>query len=321
MKAVVRDKYGSPDVLRFEDIPKPVPGDDEVLVQVRAASINTADLDHLRGRPRIARGNLTKPRARVLGFDMAGTVEAVGRNVTRFGPGDEVWADLFPSGGGAFAEYVSAGETAFVPKPESVPFEVGATVPHSGLLALQALRSWGGVQSGQRVLVNGGGGCVGPFVIQLAKAFGAKVTGVDETGKLDLMKAAGADHVIDYTRESFTEHKGGYDRIVDIAANRWVLANRRALAAMGTYVQIARSLSGFFGAVAVGGLVTLVGDKRMGIFMWEPNRLRDLDFMAGLIEEGSLRPIIDRRVPLPAVPEALRYQESGAARGKLVIVP
>ena len=321
MKAVVRDKYGSPDVLRFEDIPKPTPGDDEVLVQVRAASINTADLDHLRGRPRIARGNLRKPRARVLGFDMAGAVEAVGRDVTRFGPGDDVWADLFSSGGGAFAEYACLPHTALVPKPRSIAFEVGATIPHSGLLALQALRSWGGVRSDQRVLVNGGGGCVGPFVIQLAKSFGAHVTGVDETGKLDLMRAAGADQVIDYTLESFTKRKGGYDFIVDIAANRRVLANRQALAPKGAYVQIARSLSGFFGAVAIGGLVTLVGDRRMGIFMWEPNRRRDLDFMAGLIGEGSLQPIIDRRFPLSSVPEALHYQESGAARGKLIVVP
>jgi NADPH:quinone reductase-like Zn-dependent oxidoreductase len=252
---------------------------------------------------------------------MAGTVEAVGRNVTQFGPGDDVWADLFPLGGGSFAEYVAGPQTAFVLRPPGFAFEDAAAVPHSGLLALQALRSWGGVKSGQRVLVNGGGGCVGPFVIQLAKSFGTEVTGVDEIGKLDLMRAAGADHVIDYTQENFTKRKGGYDFIVDIAANRWVPANRRALASKGTYVQIARSLSGFFGAVAIGGLVTLVSDRRMGIFMWEPNKRRDLEFLAGLLEDGALKPIIDRSYPLASVPDALRYQESGSARGKLVIVP
>lgn len=202
MKAIVRNKYGSPDVLELKEIDKPVPGDDEVLVKVHAASINMADLDYLRGRPVVARlgTGLGKPRTNGVGLDVAGRVEEIGKNVTKFRPGDEVWADLFSFGHGSFAEYVCAPEKAFSLKPPGVTFDEAATVPHSGVLALQGLRGKRQIQPGQKVLINGAGGCVGPFAVQIARSFGAEVTGVDHTGKLDMLRSIGADHVIDYTQ-------------------------------------------------------------------------------------------------------------------------
>lgn len=320
----MRDEYGSPEVLRFEDIDKPVPDDDEVLVEVRASSINTADLDHLRGRPRVARVGmgLGKPRTRILGFDMAGTVEAVGRSVTRFASGDGVWADLFSSGGGAFAEYVCVSETALHPKPPALSFEDAATLPHSSVLALQGLRGMGGVQKGDRVLVNGAGGCVGPFAVQIAKALGAtEVTGVDHGSKLDMLRSLGVDHVIDYTREDFTRSGRRYDFILDIASNHWVFANRHSLETGSRYVQIARNVSGFLQAALGGGLISMGGSRRMGAFGWAPNKRNDMEFLAGLVEAGKLTPLIDRRFPLNAVPDALRHHEEGRSRGKLLISP
>lgn len=324
MKAIVRDEYGSPDVLRFEDIDKPVPGDDEVLVEVRAASVNTADLDQLLGRPRLARigTGVGKPRTRRIGLDMAGTVEAVGREVTRFAPGDDVWADLFDSGGGSFAEYVCVSEMALHPKPPGLGFEDAASLPHSGALAIQGLRGKGGVRQGDTVLINGAGGCVGPFAVQIARAMGAaEVTGVDDGGKLDLIRATGADHVVDYTREDFTRSGRRYDFILDIASNHWVFANRRSLRPGGRYVQVARKLSGFFQAAVLGGLISIPGNRRMGVFGWVPNQRSDLEFLAGLVENGKLKPVIDREIPLSAVPDGLRLLEEGRARGKLLIAP
>lgn len=213
MKAIVRDKYGSPDVLEQREIDKPVPGDDRVLVKVHASSLNMADLDYLRGRPVITRvgTGLREPRTRGVGLDMAGRVEAIGQNVTKFQPGDAVWADLFAFGHDAFSEYVCAPEKAFALKPAGLTFEQAATVPHSAVLALQGLRGKRQIQSGQKVLVNGAGGCVGPFAVQIAKSFGAEVTGVDHTGKLDMMRSIGADHVVDYTQEDFTKNGRRYD--------------------------------------------------------------------------------------------------------------
>jgi NADPH:quinone reductase-like Zn-dependent oxidoreductase len=321
MKTIVRDRYGSPDVLRLEEIDKPVPGDDDVLVKVHAASVNTADLDHLRGLPhavRLATG-LRRPRSTRVGLDVAGRVEAVGANVTRLRTGDEVWADLFGLGHGAFAEYVCAPEGGFTVIPAGTTFEEAATVPHSAILALQGIRGKGQIRPGQKVLINGGGGCVGPFAIQIAKSFGAEVTAVDHTDKLDMMVVVGADHVIDYTREDFTRNGRRYDLILDIAAQRSVLHYRRSLAPRGRYVQVARSLVGFFQAMLVGALVSMMGNKRMGIFMWEPNKRQDLEFLGGLLEAGRLVPLIDRRYELDGVPDALRHVNGGQARGKVVI--
>jgi NADPH:quinone reductase-like Zn-dependent oxidoreductase len=322
MKAIVREEYGSPDVLTMAEIDKPVPAGDEVLVRVHAASLNTADLDFLRGRPRIARVGygLRGPRRRVLGLDVAGRVEAVGESVTRHQVGDEVWADLFSSGHGGFAEYVCARESAFWPKPAGLTFEVAATVPHSAVLALQGLGR-GKIQAGQKVLINGAGGCVGPFAVQIAKSFGAEVTAVDLQAKLSMLRSVGADHVIDYTREDFTQNGQRYDLILDIAGQRSVLDFRRSLNPRGTYRIVADSIAQFLQAMVVGSMISLVGTKRMGIFMWIPNQGKDLELLGRLLVNGEIEPHIDRRYELSEVPEALAYLEQGRARGKIVITP
>jgi NADPH:quinone reductase-like Zn-dependent oxidoreductase len=321
MKAIVQESYGSPDVLELREIDQPVPGPREVLVKVRAASVNTADLDHLRGRSiaeRLAIG-LSKPRNSVPGLDLAGEVVAIGEDVARLQPGDQVWADLSVSGFGAFAEYVCAAEKVFAPKPPTLTFEEAASVPHSAILALQGLTGKGEIRPGQKVLINGAGGCVGPFAVQIAKSFGAEVTGVDHTGKLDMMTLTGADHVIDYTNQDFTKNGQRYDLILDIAAQRSVLHYRRSLAPQGRYVLIARSLGGFFQAMVIGGWITMTGSKRMGIFMWNPNQRADLEVLGGLYQAGRIKPFVDRSYHLSEVPDALRYVEEGHARGKVVI--
>jgi len=321
IKAIVRDQYGSPDVLKLEEIEKPVPDDDEVLVKVHAASVNTADLDGLSGLPRAARlaTGWFKPRSRAMGLDVAGSVESVGVDVTSLRPGDEVWADLFAYGTGAFAEYVCAPAKGFHLKPAGLTFEEAATAPHSGVLALQSLLGPGPIEPGQRVLVNGGGGAVGPFAIQIAKSFGAEVTGVDHTAKLDLMRLVGADHVIDYTAEDFTRNGQRYDLILNIAVNRSVLAFRRSLNAGGRYSFIAASIGGLFSTAILGTLISLGGSKRMGVFMWTPNHRDDMEVLKSLFETGKIKPMIDRRFELAEVPDALRFQAQGRARGKLVI--
>jgi NADPH:quinone reductase-like Zn-dependent oxidoreductase len=321
LKAIVREEYGSPDVLELKEIEKPVPGDGDVLVKVHAASVNTADLDYLRGRPAAARvaSGMGRPRGKRIGLDVAGRIEAVGRDVTTLGIGDHVWADLFDFGQGAFAEYVCAPQTAFAPMPSGVTFEQAATVPHSGVLALQGLLGFGKIKPGEKVLINGAGGCVGPFAIQLAKSFGAEVTGVDHGVKFDLMHSAGADHVIDYTSEDFTANGRKYDLILDIVDEHSVLYYRRSLAPRGGYVLVARRLTGFAQAFLVGAGISMISSKRMGTFMWRANRRADLDLIKALLENGRVTPIIDRRFQLSDVPEALRYQEDGNARGKVVI--
>lgn len=319
MRAVVRDRYGSPEVLRLEEVPTPVPGDHEVLVKVEASSINTADLDNLRGRPRVARvgTGLVRPRWRIPGLDVAGTVESVGDGVTRLRRGDAVWADMFSHGQGAFAEYVCAREGAFHPRPSGIDAAQAATVPHSGVLALQAMRSNGPIEAGQRVLINGGGGCVGPFAIQIAKSSGAEVTAVDHGGKLELMRAVGADQVVDYAREDITRSDRRFDLVVDIAATRSVLTFKPILKETGRYVQIARSPSGFLQAALMGPLVG--GSRKMGVFGWRPNSAQDLASLGRLLETGRIKPEIDRAYLLEEVPDAIGRLAAGHARGKIVI--
>lgn len=319
MKAIVRDRYGGAEVLRLEEVPTPTPGQDDVLVRVRAASVNMADLDHLVGKPRIARiaTGLVRPKTRVPGLDIAGTVVSVGDSVSKMRPGDEVWADMFAYGHGAFAEYVCGPERAFNHKPAGIGFAPAATVPHSCVLALQAIRSRGPIEPGERVLVNGGGGCVGPFAIQITKASGAEVTGVDHTDKLELMKSVGADHLVDYTEEDVTVSKRRFDLIVDIAANKTVLSFKRILDHDGRYVQIARSLGGFFQAALLGALAG--GRRKMGVFMWVPNELADLAHIGRLLENGRVAPIVDRIYPLADVPSAIQRLSQGESRGKVVI--
>lgn len=323
MKAIIKDRYGSPDVLRFAEVDKPAAASGQALVRVHAASLNTADSDHLWGRPLVARigSGLRRPATGRVGLDVAGVVEEVGPGVAGLRRGDRVWADLFSHGYGSLAEYVRAPADALAPMPAGVGFEVAATVPHSGVLALQALRAGGPIRPGHRVLINGAGGCVGPFAVQIAKASGAEVTAVDHEGKLDLLRQLGADHVVDYTREDVTATGEQYDLILDIAAVRSVLRFRRCLRPSGRYVLIAKTLSGFFEAAIMGGLVTLLSSKRMGVFMWRPNERAALASLASLLEQGSIRPCIDRRFRLEDAAEAFRYLQSGQASGKVLITP
>ncbi|HUP17145.1 MAG TPA: NAD(P)-dependent alcohol dehydrogenase [Acidimicrobiia bacterium] len=321
MKAIVRDIYGSSDVLDLQEVDRPVPGDNDVLVRVHASSVNRADLDFLRGFPFASRFGigLLKPKNRTLGLDVAGKVEAVGAAVTQFRPGDEVWADMAACGFGAFAEFARIPEKVLASKPAGLNFEEAATVPHSAVMALQALRSRRPIKPGQRVMINGAGGCVGPFAVQIAKAFGAEVTAVDHTCKMEMLSSIGADHVIDYTRGDVVENGQRYDRILDIASKRSVLRYRGSLSPGGTYVIIANSLSRFFEAAFVGSVVSLAGKKRMGTFMWRPSNRGDLNFLKGLLEAGRIKPFIDRSYPLSDTPGALRYLDEGCAQGKVVI--
>lgn len=321
MKAIVRHQYGPPDVLRCEDIPTPAPSAGEVRVAVQNASVNTADLDQVLGRPKVVRigTGLARPRNPRLGLDLAGIVESVGDGVTGLRPGDRVWADTDPIGGGAFAEFVCGPEKAFVPLASELTMSLAATLPHSGILAKQGLEVGRGVGSGDRVLINGAGGCVGPFAVQIAKGRGAHVTGVDHSSKLDFVRACGADEVLDHETTDFTRPAARFDYILDIAARRTLIAHRRALAPSGIYVQIARTLGGFFRAAVFGGLLTVTSSKRLGIWMWEPNRERDLAELAELVAHGAITPLIDSEYTLAEVPKALSYLAEGRARGKLVV--
>jgi NADPH:quinone reductase-like Zn-dependent oxidoreductase len=320
MKAIVCTKYGPPDVLQLKEVPKPTPDDDQVLVKVHAASLNAADLETLRGVFIVRLASPRKPMYEILGSDIAGRVEAVGRNVKLFQPGDEVWSDLsFPHGLGAFAEYVCVSENALAPKPASMTFEEAAAYPQAAIVALQSLRDKGRIQPGHRVLINGAGGGMGTFAVQLAKYFGADVTGVDSTRKLDMLRSIGADHVIDYTQEDYTRSGQRYDLILDVAAYRSVFDYRRALTPEGIFMMVGGSVATLVQVLSLGALISRIGSKRIGLNAWKPNKREDLAFLAELFEAGKVVPVIDRRYPLTEVPEALRYLEEEPHLGKIVI--
>ena len=320
MKAIVCHKYGSPDVLKLEEIQKPIAGDDEVLVKVHAASANAADWHILRADPFLVRlaSGLLKPKHKILGADIAGRVEAVGRNVTRFQPGDEVFGDISGCGWGGFAEYVCARENALALKPASMTFEEAAAVPFAGVTALQGLRDKGQIQPGQKVLINGASGGVGTFAVQLAKSFAAEVTGVCSTRKLDMVRSIGADQVIDYTQEDFTNNGQRYDLILAANGYHSISDYKRALSPNGIYVTTGGSGAQMYQAIFLGPWISMTGSKKMGNLLQRPN-LKDLVFMKELLEAGKVVPVIDRRYPLSEVAEALRYLEEGHAQGKVVI--
>ncbi len=322
MKAIVRYQYGSPDVLELREIDKPVIKDQDVLVRVRAASLNADDLEYLYGKSpftRIATG-LRKPRIHGLGVDVAGQVEAVGKDVTAFHEGDEVFGNMTVHGLGAYAEYVCAPARAFALKPARLTFEEAATVPQSAVLALQGLRGTRQIRPGDRVLINGAGGNVGPFAVQIAKHFGAEVTGVDSAGKLDMVRSVGADRVIDYTREGVIHNGQRYDLILDVVARRSMLEWRRALKPSGAYVMLGASTGLLLQGTFLGPLISMMGSRKTAVmWWWKPFNQGDVAFLKELIEAGSVAPVIDRRYPLSEVPEALRYLEKGDARGKVVI--
>jgi len=316
MKAMVYTEYGPPEVLQLKEVETPTPNDYEVLIGIHAASICWADNASVRGKPFIARlsNGLLKPRYTIPGMDIAGQVEAAGRNVKQFQPGDEVFGDIGACGFGAFAEYVSVPEHALAPKPANITYEEAAAVPQYALVALQGLRDEGQIQHGQKVLINGASGGVGTFAVQIAKAFGAEVTGVCSTRNLDMVRSIGADHVIDYTQEDFTQNEQRYDLILDIVANRSILDYTRALSPKGSYVAVAFKPS----ALLLGPLISMTGSKKVSQLSHKPN-VKDLIFMKELIEAGKVVPVIDRRYPLSEVAEALRYYGEGHPSGKVVI--
>jgi len=307
MKAIVCPKYGPPDVLQLKEVEKPIPKEDEALVKIHTTSLNAADLENLRGTWSARFGGPFRPMYRILGSDIAGRVEAVGRNVKQFQPGDDVWGDLsFPYGFGTFAEYVSVSENALALKLASMTFEEAATYPQSAIVSLQSLRDKGQIQSGQKVLINGAGGGMGTFAVQIAKYFGAEVTGVDSTSKLDMLRSIGANHVIDYTKEDYTKRGQRYDLILDVAAYRSIFDYRRALSPDGIFVMVGGSLATLLQVVFLGALISRTGRKRIGLNAYEPNKKEDLALLAELFEAGKVVPVIDRRYPLIEVPEALR---------------
>ena len=318
MKAFVYTKYGPPEVLQLKEVAKPTPKDDEVLIKVRAVSVNRSDWEGLRGKPLYARlGGLLRPRQQILGSDIAGRVEMAGRNIRRFRPGDEVFGDILPRLGG-FAEYVCARESALALKPASMTFEEAAAIPQAAVIALQGIRDKAQVQPGQKVLINGAGGGAGTFAVQLAKLYGAEVTGVDNTGKLDFMRSLGADHVVDYTREDFTKNGKQYDLILDIVAHSSVFAYRRALRSNGSYYLAGGSVATILQVLLLGPWISIIESKKMRVLAVRPNT-EDVDFMKELIEAGKVTPAIDKTYPLSEVPKAIGFVGEGHARGKVVV--
>jgi NADPH:quinone reductase-like Zn-dependent oxidoreductase len=317
MKAIVFTKYGSPDVLELKEVEKPTPGDDEVLIRVHAVSLNDWDWGALHGTPFVNRlmFGLLSPKKQILGSDVAGRIESVGKNVLQFRPGDEVFGDLSGHWGG-FAEYVCARENALALKAPSMTFEEAAAIPQAAMLALQGLRDIGRIQPGQKLLINGAGGGVGTFAIQIAKLYGAEVTGVDSPEKLDMLRAMGAEHVIDYTREDFTKNGQRYDLILDVKTNRSILDCARALSPDGTYVTVGGSMLRLFQALLFVPLIRMT-TKKIRMVVLKLNQ--DLAYMNELFEAGKVKPVIDGPYKFSEVPEAMRYFGEGRHKGKVVI--
>ena len=321
MKAIVQTEYGSPDVLSLQEVDKPVVIDNAVLVQVRATSVNAADWHLMRGDPFLTRlmfGGILKPKIKILGMDIAGWVEAVGKDVTQFHVGDEVFGDLSECGFGSFAEYACATEAALSLKPKNISFEQAATVPGAALTALQGLRDCGRVQSGQKVLINGASGGVGSFAVQIAKALGAEVTAVCSTNKMEMVRSIGADHIIDYTQADVTKNGRQYDLILDAAAYRSVFDYASILKPEGTYVLIGGSISRLFQVLLFGSIISRIMRRKLKCLMVKPDR-SDLVILKDLIEAGKVMPFIDRTYSLSEVPMAIRQLEQRQVRGKIAI--
>jgi len=313
MRAVVRDVYGPPDVLELREIEKPVPKDNELLMKVQAASVNRADSHGLRGTPFMARiilGGLRKPKTKILGYDFAGQVEAIGKEITRFKPGDEVFGTNKVAGG--FAEYLNVKEDLMQIKPPNVTFEDAAAIPGAGVTALQCLQKYGGLQSGESVLLNGASGGVGTLAVQIAKDFGATVTGVCSSANLEMVSSIGADNVIDYTKEDFTQSEQKYDLIVDVVAKSSFSACKPILNANGRYVTTA-----FSPGLAISSKMKR-GDKKMLPMLASPS-MEDLVYLKDLLEAGKLKPVIEKTYTLDGVADAIRHLEEGHVKGKLII--
>jgi NADPH:quinone reductase-like Zn-dependent oxidoreductase len=318
MKAIVFTKYGTADVLEPRDVPAPTPKDDEVLVRVRAVSINDWDWQALQGSSFVNRlmFGLRKPKKQILGSDIAGVVEAVGQNVKRFQLGDEVFGDLSGRWGG-FAEYVCARESELAPKPAVLTFEEAAAIPQAAMLAAQGLLDVGQMHQGQKLLINGAGGGVGTYAIQIARLHGAETTGVDSSAKLEMLLSLGFDHVLDYAQEDFTRNGQQYDLILDVKTNRPIRAYLRALSPGGVYVTVGGSLPRLAQIALLGPLVAMVRKKRLRVVGLKPNK--DLGYMTELVEAGKVRPVVDGRYTLDEAAEAMRYYGTAGQKGKVVL--
>jgi NADPH:quinone reductase-like Zn-dependent oxidoreductase len=318
MQAIVYTRYGPPDALQLVEVAKPVPKDDEILIKIHAVSLNRSDWEGLVGKPLYARfGGLFKPGSGILGSDIAGRVETAGRSHQLFKPGDEVFGEMGNYHGG-FAEYACTRGSAWALKPAGMTFEEAAAIPQAGVIALQGMRNQGQVKPGDKVLINGAGGGAGSFAVQLARFYGAEVTGVDNTAKLDFMCSLGAEHVIDYTREDFTRNGKQYDLILDVIAHRSVFDYQRALRPGGRYLAVGGSVMTMFQIFLLGPRIRKTKGKDLRVLAVQRNR-KDLEEIAELCEAGTVAPVIDRRYPLAQVPEALRYLGEGRAKGKVVI--
>ncbi len=321
MKAIVNSKYGSPDILELKEVAKPSPNKDEVLIKSHAASANAGDWHILRGSPflmRLMGFGLFKPKYTILGTDVAGTIEAVGENVTQFKVGDEVFGDLSLNGYGGYAEFVCTRESSIALKPRNCSFEEAASIPTAAVTALQGLRDHGKIAAGQKVLINGASGGIGTFAVQIAKAFDTEVTAVCSSRNLEMVRSIGADHVVDYTKENFTKSGKQYDLI--LAANGYhpISDYERALASGGRYVMTGGATKQLFEAMLRGPWISRRGTKKLGNAMIKPNQ-KDLIFLKELVEAGKIKPVIEKTYSLSEVPDAVRYIESGHARGKFVI--
>ena len=321
MKAIICTQYGPPDALQFQEVAKPAPTADEVLVKIHAASVNMYDWHLLTADIPLVRlmgGGLRRPKKAIPGVDIAGRIEAAGSNVKQFQPGDEVFGDISACDSGGFAEYASVPEKALALKPAALSFEEAAAVPMAAITALQGLRDAGKVQPGQKVLINGASGGVGTFAVQLAKWLGAEVTAVCSMGKVEMVRSLGADHVIDYTQEDFTQSGLRYDLILGVNGYHSLSAYKRALSPKGVYLMAGGTTAQIMQGFLFGSLMSKGGDKKMGSVSAKPSQ-KDLLILKELFEAGTIVSVIDRRYPLSEVPEAIRYLEEGHARGKVII--
>jgi NADPH:quinone reductase-like Zn-dependent oxidoreductase len=320
MQAIVTDKYGSPDVLKLKDVAIPIPRDNEVLIKVHAVSLNAADWHVLGADPFLVRlmFGLRKPKVAILGADVAGVVEEIGKSVKQFKPGDEVFGDLSASGWGGYAEYVCANENAIVLKPSNVTFGMAAASGMAAVTALQSLSKFTKVKSGQKVLINGASGGVGAFAVQIAKSFGAEVTAVCSTGNLDLVYKLGADHVIDYTKNDFTKNDEKYDVIIAVNGYHPISDYKNALKPNGVYVMVGGAGTQMAQAMFAGPLTSMIGNKKLTHLMAKPNK-KDLTYIKGLLETGQVKPLLDKTFQLSEVADALSYLKLGHAKGKVVV--
>lgn len=321
MKAMVYTEYGPPDVLRLEEVEKPSVKDDEVLIKIHATAVNAADGYLLKGKPFLVRleSGIQKPKYTILGADVAGQVEAVGKSVTQFQPGDEVFGDISACGWGGFAEYVAVPEKALVLKPSNLSFEEAAAVPMAAVTALQGIRDHGKIRPGQKVLIVGASGGVGTFAVQIAKSFGAEVTALCSTRNVDLARSIGADQVMDYTKEDFSQNGHAYDLIIGVNGNYSLSEYKRALTPNGTYIGVGGSMTQLFESIFLGSLYSRNGNRKLKSMGVAKPRQEDLVVMKQLLEAGKVAPVIDRCYPLSEGPAALRYLGEGHAKGKIVI--